>query len=210
MTARTAIGLLVAVATTSCAWSEKDRYRARLEQTGKPAQHAVHGKRLRALMQDLEALLFERQRTQIEIDADRQRYFAQTVAVADGLLKSAAHIAQSADDMRAEDRAGFMALQTKLVSQTKALRALAKARRADAVAAQYGAITTTCNSCHSSFRDTSDPLAKLDGDSPSTADGVGRAHRPLQRPDPTHGVRGYQHRVLVSALRLPLPTGLNP
>lgn len=170
VTTRAVIGVVVAVSTTACAWSEKDRYRARLEQTGKPAQHAVHGKRLRALMQDLEALLFERQRTQIEIDADRRRYFEQTVEVADGLLESAEHIAEAVDDLRAEDRAGFIALQTKLVSQTRALRALAEAGRADAVAAQYDTITTTCNSCHSSFRDTSDRLAHLDGDSPSPLD----------------------------------------
>lgn len=145
----------IIIGVTACAWSQDDRYRVRLENTGEPARHAVHGKRLRTLMHDLEALMFERQRTQIEIDEDRRRYLARTVEVSNGLLESATHIAESADDLREDERASFMALQDKLVSQTKALSMLADAGRAEAISAQYGAITTTCNACHCNFRDTS-------------------------------------------------------
>lgn len=145
----------IIIGVTACAWSRDDRYRVRLEETGEPAQHAVHGKRLRTLMRDLEALLFERQRTQIEIDEDRRRYLARTVEVSNGLLESAAHIADAASDLREDERPSFMALQNKLVSQTKALRILATTGRAEAIAPHYRAITTTCNACHSNFRDAS-------------------------------------------------------
>jgi len=153
------LGLSMRIATmiigvTACAWSQDDRYQVRLEKTGAPAQHAVHGKRLRTLMRDLKALLFERQRTQIEIDEDRRRYLARTVEVSNGLLESATHIAESADDLREDERASFMALQNKLVSQTRALRMLADSGRSQSISAQFGAITTTCNACHSNFRES--------------------------------------------------------
>ncbi len=143
------------IGVTACAWSQNERYQVRLEKTGAPARHAVHGKRLRALMGDLKALLFERQLTQIEIDEDRRRYLVRTVEVSNGLLESATHIAESADDLREDERASFLALQNKLVSQTRALRVLAESGRSQAIAPQFQAITTTCNACHSNFRDAS-------------------------------------------------------
>jgi len=145
------VGLL-SVGLTACASPEK-QYETALRNTGKPALHAVHGKRLRTLMHRLEALMFERQRTQTEVDADRRAYLDEAQAVASSLVESATYIAQSADDLRSDERTAFESLQRKLVRQATELQTLAANGRHDAVRGQYEEIVTTCNACHASFRD---------------------------------------------------------
>lgn len=132
---RTALLAIVGVGLTRCAWQDEARYRARLENTGKPALHAVHGERLRTLMLRMSALMFERQRTQVEIDADRERYAEQTAQTAAALLETVGYIEAAEDDLglSAEERRVFDGLRVKLKNQLVKLRDSAQRREVDAL-----------------------------------------------------------------------------
>lgn len=143
----------------ACAGSGSARHAHHLEDTGKPALHAVHGKRLRTMMRRLDALMFERQRTQVQIARDRREYVTATLEVSKELLESIPYIVSSAEDLTAEDEATFAALADKLEAQVRTMAALATDGKAELLPKQYEAIVTTCNACHSSFRE-------LAGDAP--------------------------------------------
>jgi cytochrome c556 len=128
-----------------------------LDDTGRPALHAVHGKRLRRVMKRMESLLQERQRTQPELDEERRAYAEDAAEIADDLLVSARYIseAESDLDLSSEERAVFLALQEKLVRQVRTLQALARQRTTRDLPSAFDQLTTTCNACHSNFRDLS-------------------------------------------------------
>ena len=135
--------------------SQEETYRVRLENTGKPALHAVHSERLESIMERLDALMFERQRTQVEIARDRRRLTEQAEDVSAELLESATHIAETGETLglSSSEKDTYLSLVEKLQRQAGALAALAEQGDADALSAQYNRITTTCNACHSNFRD---------------------------------------------------------
>jgi cytochrome c556 len=124
-----------------------------LEDTGRPAVHAVHGQRLQTIMRRLEALMFERQRTAVDIARERRTHLRETQAVAEELLASIPYIVPSAEDLSDEDRHVFEGLVTKLEAQVRGLAVLAGEGKADVIPRQFDAITTTCNACHTSFRE---------------------------------------------------------
>jgi len=146
-------GLISAALLSSSACTGSQRSAHQLEDTGEPALHAVHGKRLRTLMRRLDGLMFERQRTQVQIDRDRRAYLKATVEISQELLRTIPDIVSSAEDLTAEDEAAYTALAAKLEAQVKTMAALAADGRAEVLPHQYDAIVITCNACHSSFRE---------------------------------------------------------
>jgi hypothetical protein len=80
---------------------------------------------------------------------------ASAARLADGLGVSAERIPVAVEDvqMSVADRAGFQAEAATLRSQARALAAAARSNDPDGMRAQLNAISSTCISCHSRYRD---------------------------------------------------------
>lgn len=146
-----AVSVAVSSGIPACVGSTE--YHPELDDTGKPALHAVHGQRLRMLMRRLDALMFERQRTHVQIARDRRTYLEQTISASEELLETIPYLVTSAEDLTEEDEAIYTALVDKLEAQVRALARLAAEGKAEVASRQYDAIVTTCNACHSTFRE---------------------------------------------------------
>lgn len=144
----TVLGLL------ACSSSPQPDMPASLQETGKPALHAVTNERLRTLMAQMNALLFEQIRTEIELEEELRQ---KTFRIAD----AAAEIQQAADiiltirpslQLGQSDDATFAALAGKLKGQAEHLQDLARRNQVDALPEAVAQIQGTCVACHSLFR----------------------------------------------------------
>lgn len=127
-----------------------------LPDTGLPALHALHEERLRNLMQEMNNLMFDRIRTELEIDRERRKH---ALAIA----KSAGQLASAIDaiveempklDLTVSEQTAFKALASKLHRQTELLQDQANRNHIDAIPGTLQQMTLTCTSCHQLFRST--------------------------------------------------------
>lgn len=119
-----------------------------------PALHAVRSERVRQIMVRMNALLYERMYTALELDRERARQLA-------ALADTAAELAGTADaipealsdlDLPVEERTTFQALANQLYTRALELQGLAAANRYHALDAAIERLNETCNACHSLFR----------------------------------------------------------
>lgn len=123
----------------------------RLEESG---AHAVQDARLREQMRELDALMYERMRTELEINRDRRRQAKEIAVVAADLSHTVAAIVAAAPrlPLTADERSRFLALAEQLRIRVDRLREHAEKGQIDAVLGTLGDITAVCGSCHRLFR----------------------------------------------------------
>ena len=141
---------------SGCSIAPRATLQTKLPDTGQPALHAVQDARLRTLMQQMNNLMFDNLRTELDIDRDRSRHARQ-------IGESAAAMAKTVDDILAnrtklnlrpgEDEA-FVALAIKLRKLAQKLQQEALNNQVDTLPKTLDQISLTCSSCHQLFRDT--------------------------------------------------------
>ena len=87
--------------------------------------------------------------------ADADEAFREAAALADGLSEAARRIPRSVADhpMSADDRRGFAAEAERLRAQALELRRAARGRQVEQMQRRLNAISATCVSCHSQYKD---------------------------------------------------------
>lgn len=138
----------------ACVESPRASYERKLINTGKPALHAVHKERLRAIMADMSRLTFERLPQEMDNRPISASNTVELVRVAEALALDAKAIPDVLEDVRItpEDRRVFKSFADKLHAEAIELADLARDRRLDEVNAKMNEMISTCNACHSSFR----------------------------------------------------------
>ncbi len=146
--------LLIGWSVAGCLDSPQSSYQRRLDDTGRPALHAIHKERLREIMADLSRLTFERMPQEMDARTIRDRDLRELVAVADAMAADARAIPDALHDVRIseEDRRVFNSFADKLYVEATEMAAQARDRRLDDVQRTMQEMITTCNACHSSFR----------------------------------------------------------
>jgi len=113
-----------------------------------------YSERLRGLMQRMNALLYERNQTELEVDKERlerARELASAAATLAGEV-GADGLPASADDAA---RKAFAGLAQELAAAAAQLDALAAARRYSELSPQMERVAHACATCHLRFRDRS-------------------------------------------------------
>jgi len=169
--ALTVLGVVVAgaLAVASCRHSDSERTAAGgndvggSAQVGRVGEHWVQNERLRDVMRQISDHAArwpagvpddpEASSRQAREEADEA--FRDAASLADGLATAAGRIPRSVADhpMSAEDRSGFNAEAARLRDEALRLRKAARARRVEPMQRSLDAISSTCISCHSRYRD---------------------------------------------------------
>ena len=130
----------------------------------RPGEHWVQNERLRDVMKQVSQHA-QRWPTGVPADpessqsaeaqAEADEAFRDAAALADGLAEAAQRIPRSVADhpMSAEDRRGFNAEAERLRTQALELRRAARGRQVEQMQRRLDAISSTCVSCHSQYRD---------------------------------------------------------
>ena len=136
----------------SCA--QTDGGVAPLVDTGRPALHAVHNDRLKAMMAEIHQMAVEQLPQEMDASALRERRTREVSEIATRLAQDAQAIPDALRDVRInlEDRRVFEAYAEKLHREATELAEIARRHDGTALQAKYDEIISTCNACHSSFR----------------------------------------------------------
>jgi len=126
-----------------------------LPNTGKPTLHAVHESRLDGLMRQMNSLMFDNLRTELELDRERRQHARKIAKEASALSKAVDQIAATLPrlNLSPEEQAIFLSLAQKLHDQAEDLKHQAQSNHIDAMPATLGQISKTCTSCHELFRE---------------------------------------------------------
>lgn len=132
-----------------------------LTKTGAPSAHAIQDARLRNLMREINHLMFERMRTELEIDQARRRKAAQIGQTAQEMAQTVAGIADSLPrlSLEADQQAMFLTLVDQLQNEIRMLKTQAGHNYIDAIPGTLERIATVCTQCHALFRETADGRA---------------------------------------------------
>lgn len=121
-----------------------------------PGAHAIQDARLREKMRELDALMYERMRTELEIDRDRRRQAKEIALAAVDLSRTVAAIVTAAPGLplTVDERSRFLALAKQLRTWVDRLREQAEQGYIDAIPGILAEITAVCGSCHRLFRES--------------------------------------------------------
>lgn len=116
--------------------------------------HVVRSEELRAIMQQMELLMYDRIQPELELDKQRQRRATEITVTASELAAAANEISgvppYGTLDDEAQQRFDVFAFELK--RDAIELARLARARRFVASAAQFDRLSHTCDGCHSIYR----------------------------------------------------------
>ncbi|WP_045224170.1 cytochrome c [Methyloterricola oryzae] len=127
---------------------------ARLPDTGEPALHAVHEQELRAVMAQMNSLMFDTLRTELEIDKERRQRARQIADAARELSKAVDGIPATLPrlGLSEAEQVSFRALAHRLDDQAQGLEQLSRSNQIDSIEPALQQMTLTCNACHQLFR----------------------------------------------------------
>jgi hypothetical protein len=140
----------------ACAPATQELPRSGLPDTGQPAIHAVTDGKLRELMNQMNALMFDRFTTQPQLDQERRAYALKMAKTANTLSTTSVHIRSRLPELNLNEgeQATFLALAGKLHDQAKKLESQASQNQIDNIAATLDQISHTCSACHALFRES--------------------------------------------------------
>lgn len=146
--------VIVATLLSACTSTSQPTTHSGLPDTGQPALHAVSDARLRQLMDQINGLMFDRFKTEPDIDRERRNYALKMADAADKLGSTVDVILSRlpALNLNPDEQTAFRALAGKLRAQASILNTQAKLNHIDAIEPTLEQITATCSSCHSLFR----------------------------------------------------------
>lgn len=119
-----------------------------------PSTHIIMSKNLQTLMAQMNTLLFDQIRTDVELDKDRYRN-AKKVAEAAGELQKTIKLileVQPSLKLGAKDDITFSTLADILRTQSGQLETLARQNKFNELPQAFSAVKNSCTSCHSLFR----------------------------------------------------------
>lgn len=154
--------ILITAALTACAPSGH-RAAAKLTETGSPAAlHAIDSNELRQLMNRMNALMFERNLTEQEMDSQRREVSSRVIAAANGVDRALDGVIAALPRLNLDEgeQKTFHALALNLRGEALKLKAQAEANQVDDIPATLEKINATCTSCHVLFRDFDKPGAQ--------------------------------------------------
>jgi hypothetical protein len=145
---------LYALLLAACVGTPEPVLRTGLPDTGGPAPHAVHDRRLRQWMAEMNALMFERMRTELELDRERRRQAERIAGTAADLERTIGRIIDTLPRLALSpnERTTFLALADTLRSQVQTLKVQAQRNYIDALPDTLEHIQATCTACHRLFR----------------------------------------------------------
>jgi len=137
-----------------CGCVTEQAMQAHLSDTGKPALHAVQSERLKAVMRELNDLMFERMLNEVQIDRQRRYRIEEIVEVAEKLLNTLQYIPNALQDLSLleQEQQIFLKLSEKLKQQVILLKLEAEKNHVDTLPTSVNRIVETCNACHHIFR----------------------------------------------------------
>ncbi len=122
---------------------------------GPEASTPLHySERLRSLMQRMNALLYERNQTELEVDKERLERARELATAAATLAREVGGEGLAASTGEPA-REAFAGLAQELAAAAAELDALAAARRYSALSPQMERVAHVCATCHLRFRDRS-------------------------------------------------------
>lgn len=136
--------------------SQPERFESTsLPNTGKPTLHAVHERRLDGLMRQMNSLMFDNLRTELELDRERRKHALKIAEEASALSKAVDQITDTLPNLNLspEEQTLFLSLAKKLHDQAAVLKHQAQSNHIDAMPATLGQMSKTCTSCHQLFRE---------------------------------------------------------
>ncbi|TKI70320.1 hypothetical protein FCU45_03285 [Sulfurimonas crateris] len=125
------------------------------EQSSKPAlKHMIQSEKLRILMRELDLVVYERQKSELERDKMRKRY---VFTLADTLKKLSAEIENMpkgdlGSDLTPGDFDDYKRYAKNLNQDANELYLLAQNYEFELLTKKMEDIKTSCNSCHKQFR----------------------------------------------------------
>jgi cytochrome c556 len=153
---RASVLILSLMSVASCGTSPPGMAPRALPDTGNPALHAVQNARLHALMTEMNSLMFDRMRTELDIDRERRRRAAQIAEVAQAMSRTIDGVLATLPslDLAPGEQETFAALANKLRGQAGQLEKQARRNYVDAIPQTLDQMTLTCTACHELFRKT--------------------------------------------------------
>ncbi len=125
------------------------------EQSVKPAiKHMIQSQKLRNLMRELDLVVYERQKSELERDKMRKRY---VLTLADTLKKLSAEVENMpkgdlGSDLTSDDFDEYKRYAKRLNHDANELYLLAKKYEFELLNRKMEDIKISCNSCHKQFR----------------------------------------------------------
>ncbi|HUL11381.1 MAG TPA: hypothetical protein VLU73_04320 [Methylococcaceae bacterium] len=150
--------IILLVNFTACSTSPEHAVPKTLPNTGQPALHAVQDARLHELMVEMNSLMFDRMRTELDIDRERRQRATQIAEVARSLSNTINAILATLPTLKLnpDEQTAFLALANKLRDQAGQLEQQASHNYIDAIPQTLDQMTHTCTACHGLFRKTGD------------------------------------------------------
>ena len=150
-----ALLLLVSAVATACAPSKLKPAMPNLVDTGKPALHAIDSNDLRELMKRLNNLMYERNLTSQEIDAQQRIAETQVKNAANDLNQAIDGIIATMPKLNLDpsEQKVFHSLALNLREDAYKLKFEAEAHQLEAIPGTLEKMSATCTSCHALFRD---------------------------------------------------------
>ena len=123
---------------------------------GSASLHALHSKQLRGVMNDISGVASERLPAELGNIGGGDPNLMEVARAASALTQSASRISSAVDSVSLEpkERKKFLSLARKLKTQSSNLQAQARAGDASSARLAMRRVNSTCNSCHSLFRDS--------------------------------------------------------
>jgi len=116
--------------------------------------HAVQNDRLRAIMNEFNALMFEQMYTELELDQQRRKKAKAIAEAAAALNRTVTELPGILSDLQltADEQDVFRGLAVDLQRQASALEEHADRGDVEALRPMLYRMNTTCSACHSLFR----------------------------------------------------------
>jgi cytochrome c556 len=130
-----------------------------LPDSGRPALHAIHDSQLHQLMAEMNHLMFERMRTELEIDQERRKKSLKIAKVASEMSNTITDVIDTLPRLALSpnEQTTFLTLADTLRSRVKTLEEQAHRNYIDAIPETLEQIAATCTGCHHLFRTLDHP-----------------------------------------------------
>ncbi len=150
--------IFVTVFFTGCSTNAKEHQKLGINTQGQsPVLHAIDSSELRTVMRRMKGLMFERNLTDQEMDAQRRRAYGEVLVAANGIDQAIREIlnAKSKLNLQDSDMHVFERMAYRLKDEANNLKIQAQNQQPEEIQITLHNISQTCNACHTLFRDFS-------------------------------------------------------
>jgi cytochrome c556 len=113
-----------------------------------PVRHMIKSDKLHILMRELDMVIYERQKSEIDRDAMRKRYL---LTLADTLKNLSGELDKLIDEKNKEDQKVYQKHALLLKANANDLEELAHSYRFELLSQRLDEVKQSCNSCHKHF-----------------------------------------------------------